>query len=129
MQLNINGPQHEKMYLRTIFLVKDKHSYFEYMMFLESVSLHLTRLFQLFCELLQIYYMNPSDVFVLKNDVKLRTAFLHVSRAYKTRCICLKLLKHWSEPIVKIEAYNPYRQSLVIILSIFYDDAVAMVTV
>ena len=50
---------------------------------------------------------------------KLCNAFLHVSRAYKTRCICLKLFKHWSEPIVKIEAYHPYRQSVVIILSIF----------
>ena len=50
---------------------------------------------------------------------KLRNAFLHVSRAYKTRCICLKLFKHCSEPIVKIDAYHPYRQSVVIILSIF----------
>ena len=39
-------------------------------MFLESVSLYLTRLFQLFCELSPIYYMNPTYVIVLKNDVK-----------------------------------------------------------
>ena len=31
--------------------------------------------------------------------------------------------------LTKIEAYHPYRQSVVIILSIFYDDEVAMVTV
>ena len=54
-----------------------------------------------------------------KMTSKLRNAFLHVSRAYKTRCICLKLFKHWSEPIAKIEAYQLYRQSVVIILSIF----------
>ena len=54
-----------------------------------------------------------------KMKSKLRNVFLHVSRAYKTRCICLKLFKHWSEPIVKIEIYHPYRQSVVIILSIF----------
>ena len=45
-------------------------------------------------------------------------AFLHVSRAYITRCICLKLFTHWPEAIVKIEAYHPYRQSVVIIFSI-----------
>ena len=50
---------------------------------------------------------------------KLRNAFLPVIIAYKTRCICLKLFKHWSEPVAKIEAYHPYRQSVVIILSIF----------
>ena len=50
---------------------------------------------------------------------KLRNAFLHVSRAYKARCICVNLFRHWSEPIIKIEAYNPYRQSVVIILSVF----------
>ena len=50
---------------------------------------------------------------------KLRNAFLHVSSAYKTLGICLKMFKHWSEPIVKIEAYHPYRQSVEIILSIF----------
>ena len=61
--------------------------------------------------------------------LKLRNAFLHVSRAYKTQCICLKLFKHWSEPIPKIEAYHPYRQSVAISLSIFYDVAVAMVIV
>ena len=49
---------------------------------------------------------------------KLCNAFVHVSTADKTRCICLKLFKHGSEPIVKIEAYHPYRQSDVIILSI-----------
>ena len=54
-----------------------------------------------------------------KMTSKLRNAFLHVSRAYKTRCICIKLFKHWSEPIIKIEAYHPYRQSVVIILSMF----------
>ena len=32
-------------------------------------------------------------------------------------------------PLVKIEAYHPYKQSVVIILSILYDDVVAMVTV
>ena len=53
-----------------------------------------------------------------KMTSKLRNAFLHVCTAYKTRCICLKLFKHWSEPIVKIEAYHPYRQSDVIMLSI-----------
>ena len=63
--------------------------------------------------------MNPTDVIVLKMTSKLRNAFLHVSRANKTRCICLKLFKQWSEPIVKIEAYHPYRQFVVIILSIF----------
>ena len=50
---------------------------------------------------------------------KLRNAFLHASSSYKTLCICLKLFKHWSEPIVKIEVYHPYRQYVVIILSIF----------
>ena len=50
---------------------------------------------------------------------KLRNVFLHVSRANKTRCISLKLFKHLSEPVVKIEAYHPYRQYVVIILSIF----------
>ena len=61
---------------------------------------------------------------------KLRNAFLHDCRAkrYKTRCICLKLFKHRSEPFAKIEAYHPYRQSVVSVLSIF-DDEVAMVTV
>ena len=49
---------------------------------------------------------------------KLCYAFMHV-RAYKTGCMCLKLFKHWSEPIVKIDAYHPYRQSDEIILSIF----------
>ena len=63
--------------------------------------------------------MNPTDVIVMKMTSKLRNAFLHVSRTYKTRCICLKLFKHWSEPIAKIEAYHSYRQSVVIILSIF----------
>ena len=63
--------------------------------------------------------MNPTDVIVLKMTSKLRNAFLHVSIAYQTRCICLKLFKHWSEPIAKIEAYHSYRQSIVIILSIF----------
>ena len=33
--------------------------------------------------------------------------------------ICLKLFKHWSESIAEIEAYHPYRQSVVIILSTF----------
>ena len=61
--------------------------------------------------------MNPTDVIVMMS--KLRNAFLYVSRAYKTRCICLKLFNHWSGPIAKIEAYHPYRQSVVIILSIF----------
>ena len=73
-----------------------------------------------------MYYMNPTGVIVLKMTSKLRNTFLYVSIAYKTR---RKLFKHWSEPIAKIEAYHPYRQSVVIILSIFYDDAVAMVTV
>ena len=54
-----------------------------------------------------------------KMTSKLRNAFLHVSRAYKTGWICLKLFKHWSESIVKIDAYHPYRQSDEIILSIF----------
>ena len=31
----------------------------------------------------------------------------------------LKLLNHRSEPIVQIEVYHPYKQSVVIILSIF----------
>ena len=62
--------------------------------------------------------MNPTDVIILKMTSKLCNAFLHVSIAYKTRRNCLKLFKHWSEPIVKIEAYHPYRQSDVIILSI-----------
>ena len=66
----IIGPQREKMYLRTIICVLDKQSYAEYMMFLESVTLYLTRLFHLFCELLPIYYMNPTDIIVLKNDAK-----------------------------------------------------------
>ena len=63
--------------------------------------------------------MNPTNVIALKNYVKLRNAFLHVTRAYNTQCICLKLFEHWSEPIAKIEANHPYRQSVVIILSIF----------
>ena len=79
-------------------------------MFVEPVSLYLTRLFQLFCELWPIYYMNPRDVI---------NVFLHVSRANKTLCISLNLFKHWSEPVDKIEAYHPYRQYVVIILSIF----------
>ena len=37
---------------------------------------------------------------------KLHNAFMHVRRPYKTQTICLKLFKHWSEPIVKIEAYH-----------------------
>ena len=45
------GPQREKMYLRTIISVLDKQSNAECMMFLESVTLYLTRLFHLFCEL------------------------------------------------------------------------------
>ena len=49
---------------------------------------------------------------------KLCNAFLNGSRGYKTRCICLKLFTHRPEPIVKIEAYRPYRQSVVVILSI-----------
>ena len=36
-----------------------------------------------------------------------------------SRFICLKLFKHLSEPIVKIEAYYPYRQYVEIIGSIF----------
>ena len=39
-------------------------------MYLEYVSLYLTRLFQLFSELWLIYYMNRTDVSVVKNDVK-----------------------------------------------------------
>ena len=39
-------------------------------MFLESVSLYLTKIFKLFCELWPIYYINPTDAIVLKNDVK-----------------------------------------------------------
>ena len=31
----------------------------------------------------------------------------------------LKLFKHGSEPVVKIEVYHPYRRYVVIILSIF----------
>ena len=50
---------------------------------------------------------------------KMRNVFLHVSRAYKTRCISLKLFKRWSEPVAKLEAYHPCRQHVVIILSIF----------
>ena len=49
--LEINGPQHEKMYLWTFVLVLANQSHFECMMFLEYVSLYLTKLFQLFCEL------------------------------------------------------------------------------
>ena len=52
------------------FLVLEKQSYFDCMMFLESVSLYLTRLFQLLHELWPIYFMNPTDGIVLKNDVK-----------------------------------------------------------
>ena len=66
----INGPQREKMYLQTIILVLDKQSYAECMMFLEYVTFYLTRLFHLFCELWPIYYLNPTDVIVLKHDVK-----------------------------------------------------------
>ena len=40
-------------------------------MFLESVSLYLTKLIQLFCEIWPINYMNPTYVIVLKNDVKI----------------------------------------------------------
>ena len=47
----IYGPQREKMYLRTIFLVLEKQCYFECIIFLQFVSLYLTRLFKLFCEL------------------------------------------------------------------------------
>ena len=36
---------------------------------LEFVSLYLTRLFKLFCELWPIYYMIPTYVIVLENDV------------------------------------------------------------
>ena len=50
---------------------------------------------------------------------KLHNAFLQDSGPYITRCIRLKLFNHWSEPIVKIEAYHPYRQFIEIILSIF----------
>ena len=62
--------------------------------------------------------MNPTDVIVQKMTYKLRNAFLDVSRACTTGCICLKLFKHWSEPIVKIEVYHPYRKSVKIIVSI-----------
>ena len=51
MEKVINGPQREKMYLLTIISVLEKQSYAECMMFLESVTLYLTRLFHLFCEL------------------------------------------------------------------------------
>ena len=89
-------------------------------MFVESFSLYLTRLFQLFCEIWPIYCMKLRGVIVLKKMTsKLRDVFLHVSRAYKTRCISIQLFKHWSEPVVKIEAYHPYMQYFVIILSIF----------
>ena len=64
------GPQREKMYLRAIFWGVEEECYFEYIMFLEFVSLYLTRIFQLFCELWPIYYKNPRDVIALKNDVK-----------------------------------------------------------
>ena len=50
---------------------------------------------------------------------KLCNDFCMLVQPKKTRCICLKLFKHWSEPIFKIEAYHPYRQSFEIILSIF----------
>ena len=67
---NINRPQHEKLCLRAIILVLAKQRYAECMMYLESVTLYLTRFFHLFCELWPLYYMNPTDVIVLKNDVK-----------------------------------------------------------
>ena len=63
--------------------------------------------------------MNPRDAIVLKMTSKLHNVFLYVSRANTTRRISLKLFKHWSEPVVKIEAYHPYRQYVEIILSIF----------
>ena len=50
-QTKIIGPQREKMYLRTFFLVFEKQYYFECIIFLQLVSLYLTRLFKLFCEL------------------------------------------------------------------------------
>ena len=60
------GPQHEKMYLRTIFRLLEKQSYFECITFPKSNSLYLTRLFKLFRELRHIFYMDPLDVIVLK---------------------------------------------------------------
>ena len=63
--------------------------------------------------------MNPTDVIVLKMTSKSRNAFLNVRRAYKTRCICLKLFKLCSETIFKTEACDPYRQSDEIVLFIF----------
>ena len=57
-------------------------------------------------------YMNPRDVIVLKVTSKLFNAFLHVRRANNTGCIYLKLFKHWSEPIVKIEAYHSHTGNL-----------------
>ena len=35
-----------------------------------SFTLYLTRLFHLFCELWPVYYMNPTDVIVLRDAVK-----------------------------------------------------------
>ena len=33
-----------------------------------------------------------------------------VLKAYNTRCIRLKLIKHWSEHVLSIEECHPYRQ-------------------
>ena len=56
-------------------------------------------------------------------------ALLYVSKAYNTRCIRLKLIKHWSEHVFSIEECHPYRQCDDFFVCVFYDDAVAMFTI
>ena len=43
---------------------------FENILFLESNNLYLTRLFKLVCDFWHFFYMEPSDVILQKNDVK-----------------------------------------------------------
>ena len=85
------------------------------MMFLEYVTLFLPDYFIYFVSYDQFTIWTLRASLPRKMTSKLRNAFLHASRA---ESICFKLFKHWSELIAKIEAYHPYRQSVVIILSI-----------
>ena len=51
--------------------------------------------------------MDPSDVIILKDDVKVAyVLFCMLVELKELDAFCLKLFKHWSGPIVKTEAYH-----------------------
>ena len=70
LKKNSYGPQHEKMYLRTNFLISKKKVWFERVMFPKCNSFYLTGLFKVLCEIWLTYYMCPFDVIAMKNGTK-----------------------------------------------------------